>query len=228
MQILPTITTITPGKWRDKIAEVKKLKLKEVALFLTCLDQEQRKTLYALLKETSVKKVPFVHIRSDMELWELNYLANTYQTKAFNTHTKREHASLYDYGKYKKVVFIENTYGSFDEEEIKEFGGICLDLSHLENERLLNPKIYLTNIAMLKKHPPSCSHVAAIRTKTFIDENSRIKYSTHHLTSLSELDYLKRYPLAYFGSIAAIELENSIEEQLKVKEYLSALIKNKV
>ena len=43
MQFLPAITTKTKSAWRDKVEEVKELKLKEVALFLTCLNQEERK-----------------------------------------------------------------------------------------------------------------------------------------------------------------------------------------
>ena len=91
MLILPTITTITPEAWRDKVKEVKKLKLEEIALFPTCLNQAERKKLYQLLKETSIKSIPFVHLRNDMPEEELDYLKKNYQTKVFNTHTKREY-----------------------------------------------------------------------------------------------------------------------------------------
>jgi len=227
MQILPTITTITDSAWLKKVAEVKKLKLKEVCLFLTCLDKGQREKLYALLLETDLKRIPFVHLRSDMSPEELAFLVRVYQTKIFNVHTKKEYTPLHDYGKYKKIICIENVYQPFDEEEIKEFGGVCLDLSHLESDRLLRPDSYQRIIKFLKKYPPECSHVAAVRKKPFLDENGYQRYSTHTLTDLSDLDYLKRYPLEYFGSVAAIELENTIEEQLKAKEYISTLIKNK-
>ena len=227
MQIVPTITTITPGLWRKKVAEVKKLKLKEVCLFLTCLDSDQRKELYALLEETDVKKVPLVHIRGDMTIGELEYLMKTYGTKTFNTHTHREYPHIYDYGQYKKIICIENVYEPFDEQELKEFGGICLDVSHLENDRLLRPNSYRNTIGFLKKYPPKCSHVAAISKKPLLDERGYQRCGTHTLTDLSELDYLQRYPLGFFGEVAAIELENNIEEQLKAKEYISTLIKTK-
>ena len=227
MQILPTITTITPGAWREKLAEVKKFKLKEVCLFLTCLDKKQREEFYTLLKDTGVERVPFVHLRSDMSPEEVAFLVRVYQTKIFNTHTKREYAPLYDYGKYKKIIYIENVYELFDEEEVKEFGGVCLDLSHLESDRLLRPDSYQRVIEFLTKYPPQCSHAAAVRKKPFLDENGYQRYGSHTLTDLSELDYLKKYPLEFFGQMVAVELENTIEEQLKVKEYLSALIKNK-
>ncbi len=226
MQILPSITTITPGAWRKKLAEVEKFKLKEVCLFLTCLDLGQRKEFYSLFKKVGVKTAPFVHIRSDMELWELDYLAKTYKTKFFNTHTEREHPLLHDYGPHKKSLYIENTYDSFDEAEIREFGGICLDFSHLENDRILRPEIYEADIKALESHQPECSHIAAVKKTVLLDEANQKRIASHHLTKLSELDYLKRYPLEYFGQVAAIELENTIEEQLKAKEYISTLIKN--
>ena len=225
MKIVPAITTITPGAWRKKLAEVKKFKLKEVCLFLTCLDPGQRKEFYSLFKETGVETIPFAHIKNDTELWELDYLAKTYKTKTFNTHPKKECPPLYDYGRYKKSIYIENVYGPFDEAEIEEFGGTCLDLSHLENDRLLRPGIYETNVKILKKHPPECSHLSAMKERTFLDEQKQRRLSSHHLAKLSELNYLERYPLEFFGQVTAIELENTIEEQLEVKKYLDEKIK---
>ena len=229
MKILPTITTITPGKWRDKIAEVKKFKLKEVAVFPTCLNREARKEFFSLLKETVVKRIPFVHLRSDISLEEIDYLVRVYKTEAFNIHTKREYPSLQDCGPYRKIIYIENTYEPFDEEEIKEFGGICLDFSHLENDRLFRRKVYEHNIKVIKKYPCGCNHVGPAKDFACLDrelgniDNQR----PHFLKKLSELDYLKRYPSSYFSPLTALELENSIEEQLEVKKYISALVKNK-
>jgi len=225
MQIFPTITTIAGSAWLDKITEVKGLKLREVCLFPTCLDKKQREKLYALLLETDLETIPFVHLRSDMDLRELDYLANHYQTKAFNIHTKKEFALLHDYGPYKKSIYIENTYKPFDEAEIREFGGICLDISHLENDRILRPDVYEANVRILEKYPPKCSHISVIKKKAVLDEESYMRITTHYLEDLSEFDYLKRYPLEYFGSVSALELENTIEEQLRAKEYISALIK---
>lgn len=228
MQILPTITTITDSVWLDKISEVKKLRLKEICLFPTCLNKEQRDKLYALLRDTSVERIPLVHLRSDMKLQELDFLSLHYQTRVFNIHTKKEFPLLNDYGPYKKLICVENTSDPLNEEEIREFGGICLDISHLENDRLLRPDIYRVNVRMLEKYPPKCSHISVIKKELVLDEESQVKkFTTHFLEDLSELDYLKRYPLEYFGSVVAIELENTIEEQLKAQEYIRMLTKNK-
>jgi len=227
MQIFPTVTTITPGKWREKLAEVKKLKLREVCLFLTCLDKKEREEFYLLLKETSVERVPFVHMKNDMPPEELAFLIKTYKTEVFSTHSEKEFPLFYDCSRYKKVICIENTYEPLDEAEIKEFGGVCLDLSHLESDRILRPDVYRTNVEVLKKYPPKCSHISVIKKEAVFNEKSQKRMTTHCLKDLSELDYLKRYSMEYFGEIAAIELENTIEEQLKAKEYISILIKDK-
>ena len=227
MLILPTITTITGSSWLDKLAEVKKFKLEEICLFLTCLNREQREEAFRLLKETNVKRIPFVHLRSDMELQELDYLAEHYQTKVFNIHTQREFPLLSDCGTYKKSLCIENTYEPLDESEVEEFGGVCLDLSHLENDRILRPDVYRANVGVLEKYPPKCSHISAVKKEKFIDEESHVRITNHYLKDLSELDYLAKYPLAYFGIVSALELENTIEEQLRAKEYISTLIHKK-
>ena len=64
-KILVTITT-TDSSWREKIEEVKNLELKEIALFLTCLNRQEREECYRALAKTGLEKIPFVHLRSDM------------------------------------------------------------------------------------------------------------------------------------------------------------------
>lgn len=226
-KILPTITTISKGLWRNKIEEVKKLKLKEVFLFLTALEKKERKQLYKLLEETEIEKIPFVHIRSDMKLSELDYLVKNYKTEIFNIHTEKQYPFLYDCSKYKDIICIENVCAfRLDEKEIKEYAGICLDFTHLENIKLTNKKAYEHDVRVLEKYPIKCNHVSAIRKTSFLRKNI-MKYDSHYLKDLSELDYLKKYPAKYFSPFIAIELENSIKEQLEVKDYIANLLKNK-
>lgn len=225
MQVLPTITTITPGLWQKKIKEVKKLKLEEIALFPTCLKKEERKKLYQLLKETSVKSIPFIHLRSDVTEAEIDYLIKNYQTKVFNTHSKREYPFLYDYSEYyKKLIYIENTYDPLDENEIKEFAGICLDLAHLENTKVFNKKNYEHNIKLIEKYSCGCNHIGPTKNFSFLEKKNLQGEHPHYLKDLSEIDYLKNYPMKYFSSFMALELENTIEEQLKIKEYIANLL----
>ncbi len=225
MKILPTITTGFSG-WQEKIEEIKELRLKEIALFPTFLKQEERKKLYQALKGTGVKSIPFVHIRSDMEIWELDYLVDNYQTEVFNAHSQKEYPYLYDLDKYKKVTYIENTYDPLEEEEIREFAGICVDLSHLENERIYKQERYRHNIELIEKYPCGCSHIGLAKDFQIFDrEKKSWPEDPHYLKNLSELDYLKEYPLKYFGQFVGVEIENSIKRQLETIKYLKKILK---
>lgn len=228
-KILPTITTTYGSNWRQKIKEIKKMKLKEIAIFPTCLMKEGRRQLYQMLKRSGVESIPYVHLRSDMGIEEMDYLIKNYKTKVFNTHTEREYPFRYDYSKYRQILYIENVYYPLDKEEVKKFAGICLDFSHLENDRLRHKKTFEHNIRIIEKFPIGCSHISAIKKETWIDQGdgydkNKARYDWHQFSNFSELDYLKKYPKRYFPKIIAIELENSIEEQLRVKDYLTAIL----
>lgn len=231
IRILPTITTISKAKWVDKIDEINRFKLDEIAVFPTCLDAGERKRLYGMLERSSVKRIPYVHLRSDMDIPEMEYLMRKFNTQVFNVHTSREFPFEHNYSKYAHLIYMENIYYPLDEGEIKKFAGICVDFSHLENDRILYKDKYEHNVSLLEKYKIGCNHLSAIKKETSVDDGSKydrlsIRYDSHELGDLSELDYLKNYPRRYFSDFVAIELENSIEEQLKVKKYLEKLISN--
>lgn len=225
-EILPSITTTSKANWRKQIEELKKIELKEVAVFPTCLRKKERKEFYELLKETAIKRIPIVHLRKDMELWELDYLVKNYKTEVFNMHTQAEIPSTYDYSKYKNITYIENTYASYNEKEIRKFGGICLDLAHLENDRILAKEKFEHDIKIIEKCSIGCNHISVLKKVTLIDGAGEVRYDNHFLEDFSELDYLKKYPSAYFSPFIAIELENSITEQLEAKKYIIDLLKD--
>lgn len=228
MHLLPTITSKTKSGWRDKLEEAEKLGLKEIALFPTTLPPDERKELYQMLEKTGIEKIPFVHLRSDMELWELDYLIEKYQTKIFNTHTAREYPFQYNWDKYKGMIYIENTFEPLDESEIREFAGVCVDLSHLENARVFKPKLYEHNVKLIKKYPVGCSHVSPSKNFPMLESKEMfLPEEPHFMKNLSELDYLKRYPLEYFGRLTAMEFENSIEVQLKAIQHIKKLFKER-
>lgn len=217
---MPAITTIFD--WRDKIKEVKELGLEEVSLFLTCVDFKERQELYSLLKNTKISKVPFVHLRSDIAKDEMDYLIKNYRTEVFNTHTKREYPYSPDYEQYKNMTYIENTHEPFDEEELREFAGICLDFAHLENSKVFRQDMYEHNLKMIEKYGCGCSHISPAKNFSLFDKKKAYpkNWHPHILEDLSELDYLKNYPVKYFGKFAALEMENSIKEQLEAKDYI--------
>ena len=163
-----------------------------------------------------------------MDVDELDYLVENFGTKIFNLHTEREYPIEYDLSKYKKKICIENVFFGLSEEEVKDFGGVCLDVSHLEEDRLSRPDKYKQNIEIIERNFIGCSHISAIAKEAEWDEEAGFpRHDKHFLSDLSELDYLKKYPLSYFSDCIAVELENTLEEQLKVKEEIIKILEAK-
>jgi len=227
-RIFPSITTTKNSNWREKIRETADLKLTEVCVFLTGLDKKQRNEFYCLLEKSSVEKVPLVHLKSDMSAQEMDYFIKNYQTVVFNTHSQEEYPFKHNLDKYKKFIFIENTV-PYNEREIKDFAGPCLDFSHLENSRLTHPQKYKNDIKILEKYVCGCNHISAIIDEPFEeDDYNSLTYQSHFLSELKEMDYLKNYPKEYFSGILALELENTIVEQIKIRYYVKDLLKDKI
>lgn len=224
MTIYPSITTTSKANCKKQIADVKKLKLKQVCLFPTTLDYKNRKKLYKLLETTSIEKIPLVHLKNDMKIDELEYFVKKYKTCAFNIHVKQKHPLQHDLSKYKNKIFVENSPRTeLPENELKEWSGICIDFSHLECERLRNG-LYKEIIKLIKKYKCSCCHLGPISKKPIKDKHNQLLYTTHHYKNLQEFDYIKKYK-KYLPSIVALEIENTIPEQLKAKKYIEKLIK---
>ncbi|MDP2951013.1 MAG: L-threonylcarbamoyladenylate synthase [bacterium] len=232
-QFLVSITTTKGADWEARIKEIDKLKIKKLALFVTCVNEKERKKLYQALEKTSLKEIPFCHIRSDMPFQELDYLTKRWQTKVFNLHTSREFPIKIDYKGLKKKIFIENVFMGFDEQELKIFGGVCLDFAHLENDRLNKHRRYQETIKALATYSLGCNHISAICKEPFRfleetkyglrDEN---RFDRHSFTSFKDFAYLKRYPLKYFSKYCALEVENPLKEQLQAIDYIVKQIKN--
>lgn len=222
-KIYPSITS-TAGNWKELIQETKDLNLKEVCFFPTVLNEEERKEAYQLLEKTQVERIPLVHLKSDMDNDEIYYLLERFKTSFFNVHSQINSQYIHknDLSKFKNIC-LENTFCSLDP-EVENYAGICLDTSHLENERLKNGKLYQDWINSLKKYPVGVVHLNAI-TKTLhkIKGLKELGYDTHHFENLSEFDYVKRYQ-KYLPETIALELENPIQEQLKAKDYLEKLL----
>ncbi len=226
MKLIPTITTTPGSDWKGKIDEINNLNIEEVAVFVTCLNEEERKNLYSLILRSRIKHIPFVHLRGDMKLSELDYFIKKYNTQIFNLHSEREYAINPELRKYKNIICIENTPNfPFNEEEIGKWGGICLDFSHLENNQLLEEKEYKLNLEVIGKYPIRCNHISAIKEKFMLGGEGKMYYSSHVLNSRGELDYLKKYPLNYFSNFCAIELNNKIKDQLEAIKYINSLFK---
>jgi len=163
-----------------------------------------------------------------MDVSELEFFAKTYDTKVFNTHSERLFPIDNEWlVKYRELICIENTYEApLDAEELKKYGGICLDFGHLENLRLLEKERYEKEVEVLSKFPIKCNHISVIKKDfSFVDSRTRkLQYDSHHMGDLSELDYLKNYPVYYFSDCCAMELDNKISEQLEAIDYINSFM----
>ena len=233
-KILLGLTTIAEGgEWKNKVKEIDKLDIKEIALFPTCLNLAERKELYQLLAKTKLEKIPHAHLREeDMENWELDYLVKRYKTQVFNVHAPKEIVDFIDRnGKYKDNIYIENLFvmnGSF-EEAVKHCGGVCLDLAHWESHGFREKvKGYEKLPDLLKRYRIGVNHLSAVKSEKvnihnrFTDENA-YHYDSHWLDDLSEVDYAKKYK-HYLADIISLELENPSKRQLEVKKYLEKIL----
>ena len=232
-KILLGLTTVTREEWRSKVREIDELGIREISLFPTCLNINERQELYQLLEKTKLEKIPHVHLRSDMELAELDYFADRFKTKIFNIHSeKSSHPCLADYAKYHKDIYVENMEAEPPtENDLKKYAGLCIDLSHWESGCLLRGPDYKGNIRMLdlaQRHKIGVNHISAIKPKPFTrhDESTDkdfYHYGSHWLENLGEMDYVKKYR-NYLADIISIELENSLKRQMEVKKYLERIL----
>lgn len=227
-QFLAAITTTFASDWKKQIQEIDQLSIKRLALFPTCLEKKERAEMYALLEKTGLEEIPFVHLRHDMDSSELDYLMQKFKTKVFNTHTQRQYPFEHDLSKFKKLIFVENAGFLFEAQELEEFAGICLDFSHLEDKRLLKLDQFKETMDFLKKYPIGCNHISAIESEPHFDEyiTDQQFYSRHYFEKLSYFDYLKQYPVEFFSDFVAIEVGNSLTEQLRAIDYIVKLLNN--
>ncbi len=226
VNFLPSITCITKNGWRDKVKEIDSLGISSAAVFVTCIDKKERTELFAALEKTNLKKIPFLHLRSDVDAVEMEYFINHWGAEVFNIHSLKEFPIGEDLYQYANKIFIEeNTFWPWDEQEIKKFAGICIDFAHLEEARLQRPDMYEKWIKIIEKYPCGCGHVSAILPEPTPDQfDHTLRYDHHILTDLSQMNYLTQYPPRYFPKYVAIELENSLSKQLQIQRYIAKLL----
>ena len=226
-KIFPSVTTSTrwySGGWQAKMEEIKLLELKEVCLFPTVLNFEQRQKFIKELAKTKVERVPLVHIKNDFKLSEIKYYFDRYHTRLFNLHSEKEYRLHHDLSPYKSYLYLETTKTDISK-ELQEYAGVCLDVAHVEARRLMGSSLYPVFTKCLKKFPVGVAHVSAIKAQPIAHPKKKGKfiYDSHHYQNLSEFDYLKRYR-RFLPTILALELENSLKQQLKAVKYLQKIL----
>lgn len=222
--LLVGLTGWTDKHWKGKLEEINKRNIKEIALFLEMFrSQHQRNKIYKALQNSGVKKIPFAHIRNDMTGQELNFLKQNFGTTHFSIHESSfQHDNLKKWNGFHKQLYLEMNIDNKIPKKvnIKKIGGFCIDLSHFMCEMKKHTAEY-DFVMKMKKHREyfGCNHINGYSYKKMSD--------MHTIKSLNNFNYLKELPGFLFTGIIAMEMFNSIEEQLRFKKHLAKMLNNK-
>jgi len=229
-KILLGLTTTRGSDWRDKMREIDEFGIKEIAAFPTCLELPERKELYEALKGSKIESIPHLHIRSDMEEWELDFFRDQYGTELFNIHPSDEGLALISNNpEYQSKIYLENT-GELSNNffsGLPNSAGLCLDFTHwYDYQYLQNRSDYQNFDQTIRKYSIGCCHISAIKPNScYVIEGDKknLEFNSHTFANLSEFDYINKVK-EYLPEVISIELSNTLKEQMEVKKYLEELI----
>ncbi|MDD5144744.1 MAG: hypothetical protein PHW72_01315 [Candidatus Pacebacteria bacterium] len=222
-RILVSITGETSLDWKEKLDEINKLGLKSVAVFLERFDKKERDNFYRLLRKSSITSVPFIHLRDDIEKDEIEFFINEYGTRHFNIH--EDHFDTLEEkwrGCWDKIYLEMNFDNQIDKAvRVKKIGGFCIDLSHFKAAISRGTEeayyVFLNSSGSGKGESViGCNHLAGY--------NSGKRQDKHIVSGIKDFDYLVTLPKYVFSKIIAIEVDNSISEQLMFKDHLVKIL----
>jgi len=222
-KILVAITGKEEKDWQEKLTEINSLKLKEISLFLEIFEKPQREKIYKALLTSSIKSIPLVHIRDDMDKTELKFLKDNFKTKYFTIHEDHfSKGNIKSWKGYYKNLALEMNFDNFVSKKVKveKVGGFCVDLSHFKvgMEKLSKDFEYVFDRKSVKKYF-DCNHLNGY--------DPEINRDMHTIYKLENFDYLKTLPNFLFGEYLGLEVRNSIKDQLEFKKYLTKLLNAK-
>lgn len=203
--------------WQLKLEEINRLGIDKAAVFLSRFDKKERDNLYRLLLKSSIKKVPLVHLRDDNTKEDIKFFADNFGTRHFNIH--ENHFALLDkWQGYWDKLYLEMNYDSKIAKDVKvrQIGGFCVDLSHFKSAIARGSEEAYYIFLQKNKITFACNHLNGFDAKNNKDK--------HTITSLEDFDYLTTLPKYVFSQIIAIEVENSIEDQIEFRQYLIKLL----
>jgi len=218
-KIYPSITGHKTIDWQSKLKEINQLKITEAAVFLECFDEKERDHLYKFLLKSSIKKVPFVHLRDDTDQKDIEFFIKNYQTQYFNIH--EEHFDILNqWSGYWDKLYLEMNYDSQIAKNVKvrEIGGFCIDLSHFKAAIARGSEEAAYAFFRKNKIKFTCNHLNGYDPIKKCDK--------HTIDNLNDFDYLTSLPKFVFGQIIALEVNNSIKEQIEFKKYLTKRLTN--
>jgi hypothetical protein len=222
------LTTSEKSDWRDKAMEIDEFQIEEIALLLNGLNIIQRKSLYELLdKSLSLKRIPIVYLRADIEEWEVDYFVSKFSTKILSCAADKDLPLIMKkLEKYRQMIFVENNsfsgdyYDFFNKEKLNSLrpAGLCFNLANLEFDRIYKKRDYQKSVELYKKYFVGCNYVCGFKKRgVFSLLNKGCK---DYLHSLAELSYLINIDKTFFSYYIVISLENSFLEQLEIKKYI--------
>lgn len=217
-KILFGITGYTCKDVISKIHELNKLKIKKAALFVSCISKKsEREQIYEELLKSTIKYIPLVHIRNDMDKDELIFLKKKFRTRCFNFHETGFNYLEKWHGFYKNLYLEMNKDDSLSKKvQVEKIGGFCIDLSHLMSARRKSTKEYDYVSQRRNKKLFVCNHISGYCPVKITD--------LHEVDNLQSFDYLTDLPEYLFGKYIAIEVMNPIEYQVQIKKYISKIL----
>ncbi len=217
-KICVSITGIESGDWQSKLGEINNLGIETVALILENYKIDERREIYKALESSTIKSIPLVHLRNDMERWELKYLHDKFASKYLTIH-EDSFVVIEKWQGYFQNLFLEFNYDDRipANVEVERIGGFCVDLAHFMAATLRDAKEFAyTKARRRSKKVFACNHLSGFSYDT--------KRDLHNVKNIQDFSYLKSLPEYVFGDVIAVEVFNSIAEQLEYKKGIIALL----
>jgi len=199
--------------WQSKLKEINQLGIEEAAVFLTQFEPKERENFYRFLLKSSIKNVPLVHIRDDVDKSEIDFFIKNFKTEYFNIH--EDHFDILDKWKnYWEKLYLEMNYDDAINRNVKveKIGGFCVDLAHFKSAVARGSAEAYYIFLRKNKTKILCNHLSGYSEKENCD--------LHDAAGVKDFDYLKTLPKYIYGKVIAFEINNSIKDQLKFKKYI--------
>lgn len=234
VRIMPSITTHSKmgNSWRSKVSEIATLGLTEVALFVTGLSPEEREDCYRALVTAQKDQqfaIPFVHAVASMREDEFWFLKDTFGTEAFNLHPSWDFPlEHYLSNQLRQHIYIENCSSRrpLDDDDLENFAGLCLDLSHLAESYTVNTETFSATVSLASSFHVGANHISAVQIRHEAGGHLTPIISSHIASTTDDFLYLAALPSNCCSNLCAIELENSLEEQLQYLPTIAAYLQS--
>jgi hypothetical protein len=216
-KILLSITGKENLDWQSKLEEINQLKIEKVAVFLSQFKKKERENLFRFLLKSSIKEIPFVHLREDIEREEIEFFINNFKTRYFNIH--EDHFQYLDkWQGFWDKLYLEMDFNSEIAKDVKvrRIGGFCIDLAHFKSAIARGTEEAYYIFLRKNKIEFACNHLSGYSEELMSD--------IHKIEDIKSFDYLITLPKYVFGKVMALEAENSIKEQIIFREYISKIL----